>query len=98
MHDHSRLSKKMTALSFPDNYLFYTIQDAVKKTFLQLYSNEYLDLLVEPKLGIAFRDYLEAKLDQKRKQFRCLVDVEEWMMRESINFLMKDDKPKGNRP
>lgn len=65
----------------------------MKKKFLSFYSNEYLDNLIEPKSAAAFRDYLEAKFRHKRKQFRCLADVEGWMMLESINFL-KDDKQK----
>lgn len=66
----------------------------MRKTFLQLYSNEYLDLLVESKPGVEFRDYLESKFRHKRKRFRCLAEAEDWMMLESINFLKKNNKQK----
>lgn len=93
--EHSRLSKKMTAMSFPDKNLLYIIE-TMKRKFLPLYSNKYLGSLVELKSAFKFRDYLEAKFHHKRKRFRCLADVEEWMVLESFNFLKKGDKSENN--
>lgn len=54
---------------------------------LALYSDRDLECLSQKRSGAKFREYLSKKLLKRKEPFRSMVDVEEWMIRESLRFV-----------